>query len=132
MSCHLVLQVHSVAICGVGNVALDCSRVLLKGPAQLAPTDLAAHALQQLSSHSAVREVHLVARRGPVQVGGSMIVSCMLTSLRGCVGNVLVLSLCNALQHAEPPSACVPLLPPCWYSITASKALIVSWCVYLA
>ncbi|MEW5303998.1 MAG: hypothetical protein WDW36_006641 [Sanguina aurantia] len=60
-------KVHSVAICGVGNVALDCSRVLLKGPAQLAPTDLAAHALQHLSSHSAVREVHLVARRGPAQ-----------------------------------------------------------------
>lgn len=71
MSPRLLWQVHSVAICGVGNVALDCTRVLLKSPAQLAPTDLAAHAQRLLSDHSAVREVHLVARRGPAQVSGS-------------------------------------------------------------
>ncbi len=60
---------RSVAICGIGNVALDCARVLLSPAERFAPTDLAAHALAQLRGSSAVREVHLVARRGPVQVG---------------------------------------------------------------
>ncbi|KXZ43745.1 hypothetical protein GPECTOR_81g194 [Gonium pectorale] len=66
-------KVRSVAICGIGNVALDCARALLAPPARFAPTDLAAHALVQLaggaggSGRSGVREVHLVARRGPVQ-----------------------------------------------------------------
>lgn len=54
----------SVAICGLGNVAVDCARVLLRDPDQLAVTDIAAHALAQLRT-SAVREVHLIGRRGP-------------------------------------------------------------------
>ena len=60
-------NVESVAIFGVGNVALDCARVLLSPPERFEHTDIAAHALQQLRN-SAVRHVHLVARRGPVQV----------------------------------------------------------------
>ena len=54
----------SVAICGLGNVAVDCARLLLRAPDALAPTDIAAHALAQLRS-SAVRDVHLIGRRGP-------------------------------------------------------------------
>lgn len=60
-------KVESVAVCGIGNVALDCARVLLRPVAELASTDIARHALQQLRS-SKVREVLLCARRGPVQV----------------------------------------------------------------
>lgn len=60
-------QIRSVAICGVGNVALDCARLLLSPPERLKHTDIAAHALEQLRS-SAVEDVHLVGRRGPVQV----------------------------------------------------------------
>ncbi|KAG2482330.1 hypothetical protein HYH03_018739 [Edaphochlamys debaryana] len=60
-------QVRSVAICGIGNVALDCARALLAPAARFGPTDLAAHALQQLQASGGGREVHLVARRGPVQ-----------------------------------------------------------------
>ncbi|GLC37127.1 hypothetical protein PLESTB_000983100 [Pleodorina starrii] len=72
-------KVRSVAICGIGNVALDCARALLAPPARFVPTDMAAHALAQLAGRggpgfggggaagSSVREVHLVARRGPVQ-----------------------------------------------------------------
>eukprot|EP00878_Enallax_costatus_P014682 GHUV01015358.1.p1 GENE.GHUV01015358.1~~GHUV01015358.1.p1 ORF type:complete len:463 (+),score=138.55 GHUV01015358.1:726-2114(+) len=59
-------QVESVAICGIGNVALDCARILLRPVEELATTDIARHALQQLRS-SKVRQVHLCARRGPVQ-----------------------------------------------------------------
>lgn len=59
-----------MAVCGIGNVALDCARVLLRPPSDLARTDIAAHALAQLRERSRVRTVHLCARRGPVQVGG--------------------------------------------------------------
>lgn len=59
-------RIQSVAICGLGNVAVDCARILLQPPERLASTDIAEHALQQLRN-SSVREVHLVGRRGPVQ-----------------------------------------------------------------
>lgn len=51
---------------GLGNVALDCARVLLKGAAEMSQTDIASRALQQLQ-HSRVREVVLLGRRGVVQ-----------------------------------------------------------------
>jgi hypothetical protein len=63
-------EVETVAICGIGNVALDCARVLLRRPAELAKTDIAAHAMAQLAGSSRVRRVHIFARRGPVQVRG--------------------------------------------------------------
>jgi ferredoxin/flavodoxin---NADP+ reductase len=51
-------------IVGNGNVALDVARVLLLGPDELARTDIAEHALQALA-HSKIREVVILARRGP-------------------------------------------------------------------
>ena len=60
-------RVHSAVIIGIGNVALDCARVLLSSPEQIQGTDIAEHALQQLR-RSAIQHIHLVARRGPVQV----------------------------------------------------------------
>jgi len=59
-------RVRSVAVCGVGNVALDVARLLLRPPVALARTDVAAAALSALR-RSAVKDVHLFARRGPVQ-----------------------------------------------------------------
>ncbi|KAF6253362.1 hypothetical protein COO60DRAFT_1273754 [Scenedesmus sp. NREL 46B-D3] len=59
-------RVESVAVCGIGNVALDCARILLRPVSELATTDVARHALKQLQ-HSKVRQVQLCARRGPVQ-----------------------------------------------------------------
>lgn len=60
-------QVKRVTIVGLGNVALDCARVLLKRPEELAATDIADHALETLQK-SSVRRVDLVGRRGAVQV----------------------------------------------------------------
>ena len=60
-------RIQSVAICGLGNVAVDCARILLQPPERLGSTDIAEHALQQLRN-SSVKEVHLIGRRGPVQV----------------------------------------------------------------
>lgn len=62
-----ILQTHRVAICGMGNVALDCARILLQPPDRLAPTDIATHALSHLRK-SMVQRVDIIGRRGPVQV----------------------------------------------------------------
>ncbi|MFI9001016.1 FAD-dependent oxidoreductase [Streptomyces sp. NPDC053541] len=53
-----------VVVVGTGNVALDVARILVADPEALAATDIADHALAALRA-SAVREVVLLARRGP-------------------------------------------------------------------
>ena len=60
------LSGERIVVVGNGNVALDVSRVILSDPDALARTDIADHALEALRT-SAVREVVLVARRGPAQ-----------------------------------------------------------------
>lgn len=67
---HAGLQVdlshHGAAIIGNGNVAIDCARILAKTVDELATTDIAGHALSVLGG-SAVRDVHIIGRRGPHQ-----------------------------------------------------------------
>ncbi|MQS14372.1 4Fe-4S dicluster domain-containing protein [Streptomyces kaniharaensis] len=53
-------------VVGNGNVAVDIARILLTDPDRLAATDIADHALAALR-RSRVREVVLLARRGPEQ-----------------------------------------------------------------
>lgn len=60
------LSVSRVAVVGNGNVAIDAARILLRTPAELEKTDIAAHALDVLRS-SQVREVFILGRRGPEQ-----------------------------------------------------------------
>ena len=55
-----------VAVIGVGNVAIDCARVLLKDADALAETDICAHALETLRAHP-VSSVSLIGRRGVAQ-----------------------------------------------------------------
>ncbi|MGP1677601.1 MAG: FAD-dependent oxidoreductase [Burkholderiales bacterium] len=64
------LSVHRVAVVGNGNVAVDAARILLRTPAELEQTDIAAHALQALRE-SQVREVFVLGRRGPEQAAFS-------------------------------------------------------------
>lgn len=59
-------DVQEVVVVGQGNVALDCARLLLRDPADLEATDIAAGSLSELRS-SAVRRVRVVGRRGPAQ-----------------------------------------------------------------
>ena len=56
----------SVAVIGVGNVAVDVTRVLSKAPGEIEHTDMPEHVFAALRG-SAVRDVHLVGRRGPAQ-----------------------------------------------------------------
>lgn len=60
------LQQERVAVVGVGNVAMDCARILSLSPDELAVTDIADHALEALR-HSRIKEVYLLGRRGPAQ-----------------------------------------------------------------
>jgi ferredoxin/flavodoxin---NADP+ reductase len=60
------LTQRAVAVVGLGNVAMDVTRILAKPVDVLATTDLAAHALRALRG-SAVATVHIIGRRGPVQ-----------------------------------------------------------------
>jgi len=53
-------------VIGAGNVALDVARMLVLTHDELRGTDIADHALDSLE-HSGVREVLVVARRGPEQ-----------------------------------------------------------------
>eukprot|EP00667_Euglena_gracilis_P017259 EG_transcript_18154 len=54
-----------VLIVGMGNVALDCARMLNAPPALVGPTDCAAHALRALQG-SGVRHTTILGRRGPL------------------------------------------------------------------
>ena len=60
------LEADSVAVIGVGNVAVDVARILVKDPAQLRETDISQPVLEALEA-SKVREVHVIGRRGPAQ-----------------------------------------------------------------
>jgi ferredoxin--NADP+ reductase len=63
---HFDLSAERAVVIGNGNVAIDVARLLLSTPARLAGTDIAQHALEQLST-SRIREVVVVGRRGPVE-----------------------------------------------------------------
>jgi ferredoxin--NADP+ reductase len=60
------LDAESVAVIGVGNVAVDVARILVREPAELAGTDVSQPVLDALLA-SKVREVHVIGRRGPAQ-----------------------------------------------------------------
>lgn len=60
------LTQRAAAVIGIGNVTMDAVRVLARAPDHLATTDLAMHALDALRSAN-LSELHILARRGPVQ-----------------------------------------------------------------
>jgi ferredoxin--NADP+ reductase len=60
------LDAESVAVVGVGNVAVDVARILVRDPAELRRTDVPQAVLEALEA-SKVREVHVIGRRGPAQ-----------------------------------------------------------------
>lgn len=60
------LGCEAAAVVGVGNVAMDVARILARPADELATTDIADPALAALRE-SRVRDVYVLARRGPVQ-----------------------------------------------------------------
>ena len=59
-----------VAVIGVGNVAIDCARILLRNKSELAKTDICEHALDVLRRHP-VEKVSVIGRRGVAQASFS-------------------------------------------------------------
>ena len=64
--CQFDLSVERAAVVGVGNVAIDVARILMRTPEELEKTDIASYALEALRN-SRIREVFLLGRRGPAQ-----------------------------------------------------------------
>jgi ferredoxin--NADP+ reductase len=60
------LSREHVVVVGIGNVAVDVTRVLCRTVAELEATDIAPYALEALR-HSRVKTVTVLGRRGPVQ-----------------------------------------------------------------
>ena len=60
------LTQRAAAVIGIGNVAMDAVRIMATDPDHLATTDLALHALEALRTAN-LQELHILARRGPVQ-----------------------------------------------------------------
>ncbi len=61
------LDVAAAAVIGNGNVALDVARILSKTPAEFAGSDIVGHAFSALGD-SAIRDIHVLGRRGPHQI----------------------------------------------------------------
>ena len=61
-----VRDARSAVVIGLGNVAVDVTRMLARGPAELSPTDMPQAALSSLAA-SRVNDIHMVGRRGPSQ-----------------------------------------------------------------
>lgn len=59
-----VAQAQDVVVIGLGNVAVDVTRVLMKSVSEMNQTDMPKHVLEALSN-SSVQRVHVVGRRGP-------------------------------------------------------------------
>lgn len=53
-------------VVGIGNVAIDVARILARTPAELEKTDIRAAAVREIAD-SPIREIDVVARRGPAQ-----------------------------------------------------------------
>lgn len=58
------LSAKSAVVIGLGNVALDAARILIRDAEEMSPTDISDDVLNTLRG-SAVTEVHIVGRRGP-------------------------------------------------------------------
>ncbi len=63
-SAELISSTREAVVIGIGNVALDVARVLIKSPSELDDTDMADDVLESLARKT-VTDVHILGRRGP-------------------------------------------------------------------
>ena len=99
----LWMQTRRVSILGLGNVSLDCARILLQPPERLQTTDIADHALEQLR-HSSVEQVDIIGRRGPAQVRLPRLATPDPGSGSACI-RWTVGGASTGLTHASKPSS---------------------------
>ena len=77
------LNVSGVAIIGVGNVAIDCARVLAKTPAEMAATDLAPYANERIRT-APIKDIYMFGRRGPVEAAFTNVELREMAALENC------------------------------------------------
>lgn len=82
------LDTDTVVVVGVGNVAIDVSRMLLCPHTHIAPTDMASHALAALQ-RSRIRRVLMVGRRGPLEATFTIKEVREMTRMPGCHPDLL-------------------------------------------
>lgn len=81
------LNIASVAVIGNGNVAVDVARILAKTPSEMANSDLAAHAAEEIHS-STIRDIYILGRRGPLEAAFTPKELGELNNLENCVSLV--------------------------------------------
>ena len=78
------LRVASVAVIGNGNVAVDVARILAKTAEEMASSDLAQHAADEIHS-SSIKDIHILGRRGPLEAAFTPKELGELNALENCV-----------------------------------------------
>ena len=63
-----LLDGSNVAVIGIGNVALDICRILVKTRSEMKGSDIATPALNVIQNMP-IKEVHMFGRRGPIEAG---------------------------------------------------------------
>ncbi len=81
------LRVASVAVIGNGNVAVDVARILAKTAEEMANSDLAQHAAEEIHS-SSIKDIHILGRRGPLEAAFTPKELGELNALENCVALV--------------------------------------------
>jgi NADPH-dependent glutamate synthase beta subunit-like oxidoreductase len=81
------LGAKSACIVGVGNVAIDIARVLLKTAEEMADTDLSNCAAQAIQA-SPLTDVYIIGRRGPIEAKFSNVELREMGRLETCVPQV--------------------------------------------
>lgn len=98
------LDSKGIAIIGNGNVALDIARIIAKTPAELASSDITAHAAATISA-SPVQDIYLIGRRGPLQASFTNMELSEFAELERCVTLVNSEQLPAALPDDFDPSS---------------------------
>ena len=81
------LNTSAVAVVGVGNVAIDAARVLVKTKAEMAASDLPDYAERVIRS-SPLTDVYMLGRRGPVEAKFTNVELREMGKLEDCVPRV--------------------------------------------
>ncbi|MCW8130560.1 MAG: NADP oxidoreductase [Planctomycetota bacterium] len=64
-------DVETAAVIGVGNVAMDVARILARDSGELAVTDMARYAVDQLAKVTKLKTIYIIGRRGAAQAAFS-------------------------------------------------------------
>lgn len=82
-----LLDGSALAVVGNGNVALDIVRILAKTPAELATSDIAAHAAHAVAK-ARFRDLYVIGRRGPLEASFTPLELAELGELERCSATV--------------------------------------------